>query len=102
MTRLGIQPARHRPDLRRYVAVCMTCHHWQVDVRAGAISDLGGWVEAMRAIGGEHAAHMEDCPGAGGRVKFGDRWVDAPLMKNGDAADGTVMLQPLPRWWVTS
>lgn len=102
MSRLGLKPTGSRPDLRRYVAVCMTCSHWQIDVRPGAISDLGGWVEAMRAIGEEHVVHLEDCPGAGGRVKFGDRWVDAPLMKSGRVADGTLALTPVPRWWVAS
>ena len=102
MSRLGVQPTRQRPDLRRYVAVCMTCRHWQVDVRPGAISDLGGWTEAMRAIGEAHVEHLEDCPGAGGRVKFGDRWVEPPTMKSGKVADGTLELRPLPRWWVAS
>lgn len=97
-----------RPDLRRYVGVCMTCRHWQVDVRAGAISDLGGWLEAMKAIGEAHAAHIgstptpdvEQCPGAGGRVKFGDQWAEPPRMESGKLADGTLALEPLPRWWV--
>lgn len=108
-TRLGIQGTRKRPDLRRYVGVCLTCRHWQIDVRAGAISDLGGWMEAMRAIGEAHAAHIgsttqpdaEVCPGAGGRVKYEGQWVEPPKMKSGKDADGTLALEPLPRWWVT-
>lgn len=108
MARLGIQGTRQRPDLRRYVGVCLTCNAWQVDVRPGAISDLGGWQEAMRAIGEAHAAHIgstrnpdpDQCVGAGGRVKYDGQWVDPPLMKSGKPADGTLALEPLPRWWV--
>jgi hypothetical protein len=107
---MNLAPTQKRPDLRRYVGVCLTCHHWQVDLRGGAISDLGGWLEAMKAIGEAHAAHVgalgtdpdaDLCPGAGGRVKFGDRWVDPPKMTSGNDADGTLALHPLPRWWVT-
>jgi hypothetical protein len=109
MSRLGLAPVNRRPDLRRYVGVCMTCRHWQVDVRSAAISDLGGWLDAMRAIGEAHAAHVgatatpdaDRCPGAGGRVKYEGQWVEPPKMKGGNAADGTLALEPLPRWWVT-
>jgi hypothetical protein len=108
MSRPGPQGTQQRPDLRRCVGVCLTCNHWQVDVRAGAISDLGGWLEAMRAIGEAHGAHIgastapdvEQCPGAGGRVKYEGQWVEPPLMGSGKPADGTLALQPLPRWWV--
>lgn len=102
MTRLGMAPTSRLPDLRRYVAVCMTCNHWQIDVRPGAISDLGGWLESMKAIGEEHVAHLEDCPGAGGRVNFAGQWVDPPRMKSGKEATGTMALHPLPRWWVAA
>ena len=102
MSRLGVAATNQRPDLRRYVGVCMTCHHWQVDVRAGAISDLGGWLQAMKAIGQAHADHIHgECPNAGGRVQFDGQWVEAPVMESGKAADGTLALQPLPRWWVS-
>ena len=109
MSRLGKQGTRKRPDLRRYVGVCLTCNHWQIDVRSGAISDLGGWLEAMKAIGEAHAAHIgasatpdpDTCPGARGRVKYDGQWVEPPKMSSGNAADGTLALQPLPRWWVT-
>jgi hypothetical protein len=106
--RLGIAGIANRPNLRKYVGVCMTCNHWQIDVRSGAISDLGGWLEAMKAIGEAHAAHIGAgptphaeslCAGAGGRVKFGEQWVEPPTMKSGKPADGTLALQPLPRWW---
>lgn len=104
--RLRLTPAQ-RPDLRRYVGVCMTCRHWQIDIRPGAISDLGGWQEAMRAIGEAHAAHIgatatpdaETCPGAGGRVMYEGRWVDPPKMSGGKDAEGSLELRPLPRWW---
>jgi hypothetical protein len=90
-----------RPDLRKHVGVCMTCEHWQVDVRPGAISDLGGWLEAMRAIGEAHHEHIRDeCANAGGRVKFAGQWAEPPLMESGKPADGTLALHPLPRWWV--
>lgn len=108
MSRLSVQGTQHRPDLRRRVGVCMTCNHWQVDIRSGAISDLGGWLEAMKAIGEAHAAHVgasatpdaELCPGAGGRVKFDGQWVEPPKMQSGNEADGTLALVLLPRWWV--
>ena len=102
--------ATKRPDLRRHVGVCLTCNHWQVDVRPGAISDLGGWLEAVRAIGEAHSAHVgmstqpddEVCPGAGGRVKVLGQWTEPPKMESGDPATGTLALHPLPRWWVTT
>jgi hypothetical protein len=110
MSRLGVRPVQKRPDLRKYVGVCLTCNHWQVDIRPGAISDLGGWLDAMRAIGEAHAAHVGAtadpdaalCPGAGGRVKFQGQWAEPPKMGSGKDADGTLALQPLPRWWVTA
>lgn len=97
--------AQRRPDLRHWFGICLTCHHWQIDVRPGAISDLGGWRDTMKAIGEAHAAHVwgtgeQQCPGAGGRIKFGDTWVEAPRMESGKPADGTLALQPFPRWWV--
>ncbi len=106
--RLGIQSVSKRPDLRRYVGVCMSCEHWQIDIRPGAISDLGGWLDAMKAIGEAHAAHIgaypepdpDLCPGAGGRVKYEGQWVEPPLMQSGKPAEGTLALTPTPRWWV--
>ncbi|WP_067428478.1 hypothetical protein [Nocardioides jensenii] len=97
-----ITKPQKRPDLRKHVGVCMTCRHWQIDVRPGAISDLGGWLVAMRAIGEAHAEHIRDeCPNAGGRLKWvSGEWVDAPLMDSGKPADGTLALEPTPRWWV--
>lgn len=89
-----------RPDLRRYVGVCLSCQHWQIDVRPGAISDLGGWREAMQAIAWDHSRHLLECPGAGGRIKFDGRWVEPPKMQDGKPATGTLALEPLPRWWV--
>ena len=86
----------------------MSCHNWQIDVRPGAISDLGGWLEAMQAIGLAHAAHIgvdspeldeETCPGAGGRVKFNGQWVEPPRMSDGKPATGMLALEPFPRWW---
>jgi hypothetical protein len=95
--------ATTRPDLRRYVGVCMTCDHWQVDVRPGAISDLGGWLPAMKAIGEAHSEHVwHECPNGGGRVKFAGQWAEPPRMASGKPADGTLALHPLPRWWVAS
>ena len=96
-----------RPDLRRYQGVCMSCHNWQIDVRPGAISDLGGWLEAMKAIGLAHAAHIgksttpdgETCPGANDRVNLYGRWVEPPRMESGHPAEGTLALEPFPRWW---
>ena len=89
-----------RPDLRRSVGVCMTCHHWQVDVRPSAISDMGGWNAAMWAIGEAHLEHLSECPGAGGRINFAGRWVDAPKMSGGKPAEGTIGMHPTPAWWV--
>lgn len=87
-------------DLRRYVGICMTCEHWQIDVRPGAISDLGGWREVLQTCAREQAAHLTDCPGAGGRVKFEGRWVEPIKMANGNPATGSLAFHPLPRWWV--
>lgn len=89
------------PDVRKYVGVCMACHHWQIDVRAGAVSDLGGAQDAMWALAQAHSEHLPDCPGAGGRIKFNDQWVEPPKMSDGKTATGTMMFQPLPAWWVT-
>lgn len=91
-----------RPNLRKYVAVCMTCNHWQADVRPGAISDLGGWLPAITAIGEAHAEHIQsECPNAGGRVNFNGQWAEPPKMASGNPATGTMALHPLPRWWVS-
>lgn len=90
-----------RPDIRKHVGVCMTCDHWQVDVRPGAVSDLGGWLAAMKTIGEAHADHIrEECVNAGGRVKFQGQWAEPPKMSDGETATGTIALHPLPRWWV--
>lgn len=89
------------PDVRRYVAVCMGCHHWQIDVRPGAVSDFGGAQAALMVIAEENARHLAECPGTGGRVKFGDQWVEPPRMSDGKPASGTLQMEPLPRWWVT-
>ncbi|CAI9417214.1 hypothetical protein [Nocardioides sp. T2.26MG-1] len=101
MSRLKIKDAPRTPDIRRYVGVCMTCRHWQIDVRPGAVSDLGGAQPALMAMAQAHVEHLDDCPGAGGRVNFDGQWVDPPLMKSGRASDGTLEFNPLPRWWVT-
>lgn len=89
------------PDVRRVIAVCMSCHHWQVDVRQGAVSDLGGSIPALTAMAAANADHLNDCPGAGGRIRFGDQWVDPPKMQDGNPATGTMALHPMPAWWVT-
>jgi hypothetical protein len=34
-------------------------------------------------------------------VKYEGQWVDPPKMQGGNDADGTLALEPLPRWWVT-
>lgn len=93
--------ARQALDIRRYVGVCMSCHHWQIDVRPGAVSDLGGSRPALMAMAEAQAEHLKDCPGAGGRVKFGDRWVEPVRMSSGNPADGMLQMEPLPRWWVS-
>ena len=102
MSRMQIAGTSERPDLRRYQAVCMSCEHWQVDVRAGAISDLGGWMPAMKAVARAHSEHVfNECPNAGGRIKFEGKWVERPTMKSGNEPTGVLALQPFPRWWVT-
>lgn len=90
-----------RPDLRSHVGVCLACHHWQIDIRIGAISDLGGWVGVMTAIGEAHREHTSrECVNQGGRIKFDGQWVEPPTMPvSGKPADGTLALEPLPRWW---
>ena len=91
-----------RPDLRRYQGVCLSCEHWQVDIRPGAVSDLGGWLPAMQEIARAHAAHLADeCPNPGGRIRFEGSWVEPPKMNSGKPAEGTLALEPLPRWWVS-
>lgn len=101
MSRIRIREHQGVPDVRLYVGVCMTCRHWQIDVRPGAVSDLGGARDALMAIGYAHADHLKDCPGAGGRVQFEGQWVDPPLMQDGKTeATGTIEFNPLPRWWV--
>lgn len=101
MSRLRVQPLSSAPDVRRYVGSCMTCHHWQIDVRPGAVSDLGGAQPALMAMAEAHFEHLKDCPGAGGRVQIDGRWVDPPLMSEGKPSDGTMQMDLLPRWWVT-
>lgn len=100
MKRLRVDPTRRTPDIRRYVGVCMTCRHWQIDVRPGGVSDLGGARPTHMAMVEEHRAHLTDCPGAGGRVIFEGQWVEAPLM-DGRPVAGAMELNLLPRWWVT-
>ena len=101
--RLKLQPltSSRTPDVRRYVGVCMTCRHWQADVRPGAVSDLGGSHLAIMAIAQAHADHLNECPGDGGRVNWNGQWVDAPLTSSGEQADGSMEFHPLPAWWVT-
>lgn len=99
MTRLRIQE-RPTPDVRRYVGVCMTCRHWQIDVRPGAVSDFGGVQPALMVIAQEHADHLAECPGSGGRVQYNGQWVDPPLMQDGRESSGSLEFNPLPRWWV--
>lgn len=89
------------PQVREVVLVCLACHHWQVDVRSGAVSDLGGNRAAMWAAGEAHHEHLPDCPGAGGRVKVLGQWVERPAMSDGKQADGLMGAVPLPRWWVS-
>lgn len=101
MRELKTSPPPRTPDIRRYIGVCMACHHWQVDVRPGAVSDLGGAQPALMAIAQAHVEHLDDCPAGAGRVKFGDTWVEPPRMESGRRADGTLEMQPFPRWWVT-
>lgn len=101
MRRLGIQQTRRAPDMRRYVASCMACHHWQIDARPAAVSDFGGSRPALMAMAEAHVEHLEECPGAGGRIRFEGQWVEPPLMQSGKPSDGTMQLQPFPRWWVT-
>ena len=62
----------------------------------------------MKAIGEAHADHVigtttepASCPGAGGRIKVNGKWVDMPLMESGRPAKGVLVIEPLPRWWVT-
>lgn len=100
MARLGMKPTPRRPDVRRYVAVCMTCRHWQIDVRPGAVSDLGGGQPALMAMAEAHNEHLQECPGAGGRVNFQGQWVEPPLMESGKPGTGTLELSPFPLWWV--
>lgn len=101
MDRLKLHPKPGAPDVRRYVGVCMTCRHWQIDVRPGAVSDFGGAQPSLMAMAEAHAEHLKDCPGAGGRVNYAGRWVEPPLMNSGRPTDGTMEFSPLPRWWVT-
>lgn len=89
------------PDIRRYVGSCMACHHWQVDVRPGAVSDLGGAQAAFTALAEAHNEHLVDCPNAGGRVRFNGQWAEPPRMSDGSTATGTMQMEPLPLWWVT-
>lgn len=89
------------PDIRRYVGVCMACHHWQCDVRPGAVSDLGGSQAALMALAEAHNEHRADCPNDAGRIRFGGQWVERPDMASGKQADAVLQMEPLPRWWVT-
>lgn len=88
-------------DVRQFVASCMACHHWQIDVRPGAVSDLGGSWAALILMAEAHAAHLPDCPAGKGRVRFETQWVDMPKMPDGATADGLMQMDLLPRWWVT-
>lgn len=101
MARLGIASTPQRPDLRRHVCVCTACNHWQIDVRAGAISDLGGWLPALEAMALEHSLHLNECVNAEGRINVMGKWVEPPLMSDGKPANGTLVFYPVPRWWVT-
>lgn len=91
-----------RPDLRRCVVVCLACWHWQADVRAGALSDVGGWLETMKALAWAHAEHIHagECVGAGGRVKYQGQWVEPPPFEDGTRPTGVLGFVPLPAWWV--
>lgn len=88
-------------DVTRTVWVCMACHHWQVDIHPRGRSEHGGTAEVMRAVAqAHHDDHHADCPGAGGRVKFNDQWVDPPKLPDGRQADAALSGVHLPRWWV--
>ena len=102
MSRLRVADSPLRPDLRRHVLICLGCNHWQIDIRAGAISDLGGWQSALMVLAAEHYQHqLNDCVNPAGRVLFEGKWVDPPKMSDGKPANGTLAFSPVPRWWVT-
>lgn len=78
----------------------MACHNWQVDVRPGAVSDLGGARDALMVLAWAHHEHVADCPAAGGRIRFEGKWVDPPKMSDGTTPSGLMQLNPVPKWWV--
>lgn len=89
------------PDIRKVVASCSRCHHWQIDVRPGAVSDLGGAQEAFMAIAYAHLDHLPECPaGDEGRIRVNGVWVDPPKMSDGAPATAALEMQHVPPWWV--
>lgn len=100
-SRLSVADVRRPPHPTTVVFRCMACTHWQLDLDRRYVADVGSR-EAMLAVAEEHAAHVEDCAGGSeGRVKYGDRWVDRPLMEDGKTPTGLLEMVPLPRWWVS-
>lgn len=89
------------PDLRTFVLICTGCDDWTLDVPPRAVSDFGGQNPAAWAVGEAHAEHVQTCPGGTvGRVKVQGQWAERPLMTGGKPADGVMVSEPLPRWWV--
>lgn len=95
------------PDVTRYVFMCLVCP-WSVQLGPRARSELGGAIEAYRAIAEvaqEHYAtdHPSWRPSDSLRddeVEPGEQLLPGePVYKVSEAA-GAVMAELLPRWWV--
>lgn len=88
------------PPLNAVVFTCTGCGHWQCDLgpRPSRVADTP--TAAVMLVAEANAEHLDECVGAGGRIKVLGQWVDRPKMSSGSQADGVLAAMPLPPWWV--
>lgn len=72
------------PDVICYVFMCLLCP-WTVQLGPRARSELGGAIQAYRAVAEAGAEHYAS---------------DHPSWRPSDTLDGALCATILPRWWV--
>lgn len=95
------------PDVTRYVYLCLVCP-WSVQLGPRARSELGGAIEAYRAVAevaqehyaADHPSWRPSDRYGGDDVEFGEQLLPGEPVHKLSEASGAVMAQRLPRWWV--